>query len=116
MRKIVLSIAAAAAAVTATTAVPASAQTWRLGPAVHREIQQDINQLERRIDRAAARRVISRREATSLRRDANQLERTYHRFARNGLTRYEVAQLEAGVNRVHQRLRMERRDWDGRRG
>lgn len=116
MRKLILSIAAAAAAVTATTAVPASAQVWRIQPAVQREIRQDINQLERRIARAESRRAISRREAASLRREADQLERTYYRFSRNGLTRYEVAQLETGVNRLHQRLRLERRDWDGRRG
>ena len=116
MRKFVLSVAAAAAAVTATIAVPASAQAWRMQPAVEREIRQDINQLERRIDRAAQRRIISPREATSLRREADRLERTYYRFARNGFTRHEVAQLERGVNRLHQRLRIERRDWDGRRG
>jgi proline dehydrogenase len=116
MRKIVLSVAAAMAAGTAATAVPASAQTWRIQPVVQREIRQDINQLERRIERAAQRRVISPREASQLRRDADRLERSYYRFARNGLTRYEVAQLETGVNRLHQRLRIERRDWDGRRG
>jgi hypothetical protein len=104
------------AASTVLVAMPASAQVWRIQPRVQREIQQDINQLERRIDRAAQRRTISRREAVSLRRDAMDLKRTYYRFSRNGLDRREVAQLESGVNRVHARLRYERRDWDGRRG
>ena len=113
MRKIVLSVMAAA---TALTAVPASAQAWRIQPSVQRQIQGDINQLDNRINRAAQRGTVSRREATALRRDAFALQRLYNRYSRNGLTRNEVAQLEVQVNRVHQRLRMERRDWDGRRG
>ena len=113
MRKLVLSIAIASAAV---TAVPANAQSWRLSQSMHREIRQDINQLENRIERAADRGTISRREANSLRRDALHVKRLYYRYARNGLTRREVADLEWRVNRVQQRLRMERRDWDGRRG
>jgi type II secretory pathway component PulJ len=113
MRKIVLSALAAA---TAFSAMPAQAQNWRLQPAVQREIQRDINQLERQIQRAAQRRTISQREATGLQRQAFQLQRTYNRYARNGLDRREVADLEQQVNRLHQRLRLERRDWDGRRG
>jgi hypothetical protein len=31
-------------------------------------------------------------------------------------TKQEVAQLEAQVNNLHQRLRLERRDWNGRCG
>ena len=113
MRNLILSVVLASAAVTAT---PAVAQSWRLAPSIHRQIQQDINQLNNRIDRAARRGTISQREANSLRRDAFQVQRTYNRFSRNGLTRSEVAELERRVNVVHQRLRYERRDWDGRRG
>ena len=113
MRKLVIAATVAAFAI---PAAPAAAQYWRLQPTVQREIQRDINQLENRIDRAAQRRAISRREASGLRRDAVGLRRLYYRYARNGLSRPEVAQLEVGVNRLHQRLRLERRDWDGRRG
>ena len=113
MRKIVLSIVMAA---TAFTAVPAAAQSFRLQASVQRQIQTDINQLERRIDRAAQRRTISPREATGLQRQAIRLQRLYNRYSRNGLDRREVADLEVRVNRLHQRLRLERRDWDGRRG
>jgi hypothetical protein len=42
------------------------------------------------------------------------LRRTLIRFSRNGLDRTEVRQLEISVNQVRQRLRLERRDWDGR--
>ncbi|WP_284734720.1 hypothetical protein [Sphingosinicella terrae] len=113
MRKIVISALVATAAL---SSVPASAQAWR-GPApVQRQLQNDINQLERRIDNAAARRTISQREAAGLRREAGQLQRLYARFSRNGLDRREVAQLQRGVGQLQQRLRVERRDVDRRRG
>ena len=113
MRKMILSVVAVSAAF---TAVPASAQAWRIQPSVQRQIQTDINQLENRIERAAQRRTITQREATGLRREALALQRQHNRFARNGLDRSEVRQLEAQVNRLRERLRLERRDWDGRRG
>jgi hypothetical protein len=115
MRKVLISIALASATLIA--AAPASAQPgWRLQPGVQREIQQDINQLDRRITRAEQRRTISRREAFGLRRDANEIRRTYARYSRNGLDRQEVRDLQRRVNQVHMRLRYERRDWDrGRR-
>ncbi len=113
MRKFMLSIAVAASTL---SAVPASAQVWRVQPVVNRQIQSDINQLGNQIERAAQRRVISAREAQGLRRRANQLQRTYTRFSRNGLDRSEVRQLESQVNSLRQRIRLERRDWDGRRG
>lgn len=114
MRKVIL---AAAIAATGLVAIPASAApAWKIQPAIHHKIDRDINQLDRQIDRAAQRRAISPREATSLRRDANQLQRTYYRFARNGLDRREVAQLERQIDRLQQKLRMERRDRDSRRG
>jgi hypothetical protein len=113
MRKLILGLAVAA---TGLTAVPAAAQSWRLQPAVHRQIQQDIKQIDRRIDRAEARGAISHREANGLERDARQLKRLYYRYSRNGLNRVEVTALERQINRLHQRLRLERRDWDGRRG
>lgn len=121
MRKLLVSIALATATVGSAaivTAAPAAAQPapWRLSPGAHRQIQQDINQLDRQINRAEQRRTISRREAFGLRRDANDIRQTYARFSRNGLTRVEVRDLQNRVNRVHQRLRLEQRDWDRFRG
>ena len=113
MRKVFLSIIAASVAA---CAMPASAQNWRIQPTIQRQIQGDINQLTTQIQRAQQRRTISPREATGLRRQALQLQRTHDRYARNGLTRSEVAQLEQQVNALRQRLRLERRDWNGRRG
>ena len=83
---------------------------------MQRQIQGDINQLDNQIARAAARGTVSRREATGLRRDALALQRLYNQYSRNGLDRYEVGRLQTEVNRLHRSLRLERRDWDGRRG
>lgn len=113
MRKILISVAVAAA--TIATASPALAQRGGgqgYGPA--QDIRRDINQLENRIDRAAQRRAISPREAVSLRREARQLQQTFNRFQRNGLDRREIGQLRAGINRLENRIRVERRD-DNRR-
>ena len=107
---------AASILLAAGAAAPLSAQSWRPQANVQRQIQNDINQLDRQISRAVQRRTISQREAGGLRREAANLQRTYNRFTRGGLDRREVATLETGVNRLHQRLRLDRRDWDGRRG
>lgn len=113
MRNIIL---AAAIAATGLTAIPAAAQPWRPQPAAHRQIRNDLERLDRQIDRAAQRRLVSPREAIGLRRDAAQLQRTYDRFARNGLDRREIAQLERQIDRLQAQLRLERRDRDSRRG
>lgn len=113
MRKILISIAMASATM---AAMPASAQAWRVQPGVQREIQSDINQLQNQIQRAQLRHTISQREAAGLRRDATRLQRTYNDYLRGGLNRAEVSALQTQVNRIHVRLRLERRDWDGRRG
>jgi hypothetical protein len=89
---------------------------WMLTPARSAAIRQDIAQLRNQIDRAAARRAISPREATGLRRQANEVQRLYARYQRGGLTRDEVRALQDRVNQVRVALRMERLDWDNRRG
>lgn len=107
-------------------ALPAQAQDWRHdrgdryasyhAATTHSDIRADIAALGRDIDRAAARRTISRKEANGLRRDLNQLQRSYTRFARDGLTRGEVRALESRVQSLRFALRSERRDTDRRRG
>jgi hypothetical protein len=114
MRKLLIPALMAAAAISGTA--PASAQSWRLQPSVQRQIQTDINQLNNQISRAQQRRTISQREAVGLRRDALSLQRLYNNYRRNGLDRVEVSRLESQVNRLRQNLRLERRDWDNRRG
>jgi predicted RNase H-like nuclease (RuvC/YqgF family) len=113
MRSFVLTLAVASAAF---GSVPASAQTWHLQPRIQTQIRADINQLQNQIQRAAQRRTISQREAVTLRRQSVDLRQLLARFSRNGLSRPEVTALEQRINRVRQNLRLERRDWDGRRG
>jgi len=85
-------------------------------PARNADIRQEINGLNRDIDRAVARRAISQREATALRRDVAQVQRLYAQYARNGLTRNEARTLQNRVDRIEVALRAERRDRDHRRG
>ncbi|MFT4057810.1 MAG: hypothetical protein QM681_25140 [Novosphingobium sp.] len=82
----------------------------------HYDIRTDINGLRANIDRAAARRTISQREATSLRRDVVNIQRTYSQYARGGLSAQETRVLGARVNTVYAKLRMERHDYDRHRG
>jgi hypothetical protein len=79
------------------------------------ELIRDLNRVEFRIDRSAQRRIISQREAFSLHREANQIERQLQRAGRDGISGREFGMLRGQVNRLEQRLRFERQDRDGRR-
>ena len=129
MRKLLVSAFVATAAIAATA--PAAAQyhnaswsqrdqnAWNhrgpARPAVNNLLRQ-INEVSQRIDRSARNRIISQREATSLRREAYQIRQRLNYSGRNGLSGREFASLQTQVNRLEQRLRYERRDRDGRRG
>lgn len=123
MRKPILIAATALIAATGFGSA-ASAQPMAYGhhnagrptPVRDANIRNDIWQLNRNIDRAVARRTISKREATGLRRESAQLQRLYTSYARNGLTRAETSTLRARVDRVQYALRAERNDRDRRRG
>jgi len=79
------------------------------------ELLRDLQRVESRIDRSVQRRVISQREAFGLHRQANMIERQLQRAGRNGINGREFASLRMQVNRLEQRLRVERNDRDGRR-
>ena len=125
MRKLLVSVAIATATL---AAVPAAAQYqgsgWSQRGDNHRGYDQrgvgqlfrELAQTEQRIERSARRGIISPREAVSLRREANQIRRQLHVASRNGLNRREFAQLNFRVDRLEQRVRIERRDRDGWRG
>lgn len=123
MKKITALAASALMAATAlgAAAIPtaASAQvTIRFGapgywtPERTNAIRNQIWQLDRAIDRAERNRRISRQEARSLNRDVRALRNQYQVYSRNGLNFQEVRYLQDRVNRVRNRLRMERLDWD----
>ena len=133
MRKFLISVALVS---TALTAAPALAQDYgrpgydhrydqrgdhrgdwnRGGPdrmAVQNLLRQ-LDQVEFRIQRSLERRMISRREAFSLRREANDIRVRLNYRGRDGLSGREFAQLQSRVNRLEQRLSFERRDNDRR--
>ena len=122
MRKLLVSVAVATATL---AAVPAAAQYrdhqpgWNqrgpARPAVNNLLRQ-LDTVDVRITRSLQRRAISQREAFGLRRDSNQLRRQVFVAGRNGISGREFAALQHRVNRLEQRLRVERRDRDGRRG
>jgi len=122
MRKLLFSVAIATATL---AAVPAAAQYrdqnagWNQRgpgrPAVNNLLRQ-LNQVDQRVNQSLQRRMISPREAISLRREANQIRVRLNIAARNGLNGREFANLQVRVNRLEQRVRIERRDRDGRRG
>jgi hypothetical protein len=124
MRKLLVSVAIATATIAA--AVPAAAQSYgqrgdrpgwnRGGPSRQavNELLRDLNRAENQIERATVRRVISRREAISLRREAQQIRLRLNYALRGGLSGREFGELRVRVNRLEQRVRSERRDRDGR--
>jgi len=112
MRKVVLSLAALS---TLAVAAPATA-AQSFGHGRHGSaIENQLDQIANRIERAEQRRQVSRREAQSLLRRADQIDRQHDRFARNGLDRREFAELQRQVNDLKQQLRFERQDRDNRR-
>ena len=118
--KIVAPALIAAMGIGAAASVPAEAAPWNHNaghptPARDANIRADINGLNRDIDRAAARRTISPREANGLRRQAVQVQRLYASYARNGLTPSEVRTLQNRVDQIRVALHMERRDWNNHR-
>jgi Spy/CpxP family protein refolding chaperone len=126
MRKLLFSVAIATA--TLATAVPAAAQHqgdrhgrpgWNNnGPnrGQVNELLQDLRRAENQIGRAQQRRMISPREAVSLRREANQIRQRLNFALRGGLSGREFGELRVRVNRLEQRVRIERRDRDRRPG
>jgi hypothetical protein len=81
-----------------------------------RELRGEIAQLDRQVDQAQNRRLISNREAQRLDREVNQLERLHAQFARGGFTRTELRTLNQRIDSVQRMVSREINDRDGRRG
>lgn len=134
MRKLLFSVAIATATIAAAVPAAASAQGYghqghgnqghgqqgwnRGGPsrAAINDLLGDLSRVDNGINRSLQRRIISPREAFGLRREANQVRGQLNRASRNGINNREFAMLRGQVNRLEMRLRIERRDRDGRRG
>jgi Spy/CpxP family protein refolding chaperone len=136
MRKLSkITVLALAAATVAGTALPAQAQPypghrydrhedpydrydrddrgWQGNHA--RGIWNQIEELQRQIERSDSRDRISEREAAGLRRDVWRLRQQFRDYSRDGLSGREARVLQERIDQIRYRLRSERRDWDGRR-
>ena len=80
-------------------------------------IERQLDQIEREIDRLRDRRLISRDEAFRLDRRAEQIDRLHDRYRRNGLSQFEHRDLQNRIQHLRQSVRAERREgrFDDRR-
>ena len=78
-------------------------------------IAQRKYQLDRRIDVGLRNGSLSRREATRLKTELNQLVRLEYSYQRGGLSARERAELDRRYDRLAVQVRAERRDRDDRR-
>lgn len=129
MRKYLISIAAAASAVT--FAAPASAQHWT--PPVYRyqpynygygfNHHRFANAMEARVTRIRAdiramqaRRILSWQEGRSLERQAASIQRRIYNASRNGIQPGEARNIENRIQRLEYRIQREATDWNNRVG
>jgi len=125
MKKLLIPALALAAA---SVAVPAMAQSY--GPRHHddrggryeqdrggswQNISQRKYNLDRRIDRGERNGSLSRREASRLRRELNDLVYLERSYLRGGLSFRERSELDRRYDRLSFQVREERRDRDDRR-
>ena len=129
MRKIIIAALVATGATAAVTAAPAAAQPgWgnqgqyqpgynRGGydPRAVRELERDLQQIEFRINRAAERGRLSRREAVGLYREIGRIRTQLDRASRGGINGREYGYIRSRIQELRQQFREERQDWDGRR-
>lgn len=117
----------ALAVAVASAALPAAAQSYdRHGPSRGHGYEQNYNNgwnsitqrkhnLDRRIDRGVQTRQLSYREAARLKDELNSLVRLERDYMRGGLTRWERNDLDRRYDRLSDKVRDERNDYNGRR-
>lgn len=125
MRKVILSLAAAAA--TLAVAAPASAQAWgNMNPAYGapaygharydrgqiRALQVRVDAIQRQITHLARNRMITRGEYNNLIRDSREIERAIHRNARDGrgLSPREFGRMQQKIARLEYKVQRDVRD------
>lgn len=126
MRKFLLPLAVTASAIA--VAAPAAAQ-WAPPPAPYgnaygynnaygqaRAYQMRIDQLQRQINVLDRRRVLSNREARSLRSDAAAVERRLRETARYGLSPREAQAVESRIVRLERQIYRDANDGNRRWG
>lgn len=116
-----LALAAATVAVPAAASAASATTTQYRGGGYEQNyrnwqaIAQRKHQLDRRIDVGQRNGQLSRREATRLRAELNQLVRLEYSYQRGGLSYRERRELDARYDRLSRQVREERRDRDNRR-
>jgi hypothetical protein len=121
MRKVLISVAAAASALA--FAAPAAAQHYPAQPPYgnaygyhnnhyghFRNLQVRVDQLQRHIVNLDRRNIISEREAYRLREQSRQIEGQLRYSARNGLSPNEARTIEYRLARLEQRIYRDARD------
>lgn len=88
---------------------------WRGDQGQARSIRNQIDQLQRMVERRDGRGRISEREAAGLRHQVWNLRQTFRAMNRDGLNRREARILQERIEFVRDRLNHESRDRDGRR-
>jgi hypothetical protein len=123
MRKLVLSVAAAGAALAVAT--PAAAQPYPQGYGSGYNgsgynnyrgggsLQARIDGVQRQIENLRARRMISRDEAEGLRHESRDLERRLYRLGNYGLNGREAQDIQYRIARLEQHVQHEVRDGRG---
>lgn len=117
MNRLIKIIAPALAASLALgAAVPASAATWEGRHEIGRyengrhEIGRQIAQLDRQVDVARARHLISWRESARIEAKVDRLQRLYRSYARNGFSRGELRVLDNRIDAVKRDLTRQAND------
>lgn len=93
-----------------------SAAEAKWTPVRSNHVWDDIQDLERDVNRADERDTISEREAAGIRAQIADIKATYHRWNANGLTPNEANTLENRIKAQRNRLGNERNDADSHRG
>lgn len=99
-------------------AAPASAQWQNHGrqtPMRTNAIRDQINDLQRRVERNDYRQRVSPREAAGLRQDVFRLQSQFQAYNRDGLSPREYSWLNGRIGQIRSRLQIERNDRGNRR-
>ena len=97
---------ALAALMIAGAATPASAAPWH-----HRsDLRYELKQMDRQIDHAYARGLLTRAEVNRLERRVDQVHRLYYNFSRNGISRGEAVALDNRMRSLRNLFAREMRD------
>lgn len=115
MKKILLSIAAVSAVAATALPVAAMAQSYDRGYNDRGGWNQGgdrVARLDQRIDMGIRNGSLDRREAWRLKSDLRETARLQHRYSRDGLSRWERADLDRRFDRISAQIRYERHDRD----